>query len=184
MAPATPAVAVLWQEQVALPPIAAEPLPSRVHTVVVGAGYAGLAAARTLARAGRTVLVLEKGSLGWGAHARNGGMAIPELKHGPATLLRRYGELGGRLHAEVNEAFDDAGRHPGDTRQLSAGQGLGGGLQHFQAGRCRAFERDPGGGPKAAFRFGLRCAQAPQGNGQGLSRHIHSVAGGPLHELQ
>ena len=106
MAPATPADAVLWQEQVALPPIAAEPLPSRVHTVVVGAGYAGLAAARTLARAGRTVLVLEKGSLGWGAHARNGGMAIPELKHGPATLLRRYGELGGRLHAEVNEAFD------------------------------------------------------------------------------
>ncbi len=101
-----PSDAVLWQEQVELPEIEARPLPDRVHTVVVGAGYAGLAAARTLARAGRSVLVLEKGPLGWGAHARNGGMAIPELKAGPATLRARYGELGGRLHAEVNEAFD------------------------------------------------------------------------------
>lgn len=101
-----PADSVLWQEQVELPALASPPLPSRVHTVVVGAGYAGLAAARTLARAGRSVLVLEKETLGWGAHARNGGMAIPELKYGPATLRERYGALGARLHAEVNEAFD------------------------------------------------------------------------------
>ncbi|MBX3286493.1 MAG: FAD-binding oxidoreductase, partial [Actinobacteria bacterium] len=101
-----PADAVLWQEQVTWPDVASRPLPDRVHTVVVGAGYAGLAAARTLARAGRSVLVVEKGQLGWGAHSRNGGMAIPELKAGPATLVRRYGELGRRMHAEVNEAFD------------------------------------------------------------------------------
>ncbi|WP_254126954.1 FAD-binding oxidoreductase [Aquihabitans sp. G128] len=74
--------------------------------MVVGAGFAGLAAARTLARAGRDVLVLEKDELGTGAHSRNGGMAIPELKAGPATLQRTYGELGLRLHQEVNEAFD------------------------------------------------------------------------------
>lgn len=102
-----PADAVLWQEQVALPDRPAPgPLPGRVDAVVVGAGYAGLAAARTLARAGRDVLVLEKERLGWGAHARNGGMAIPELKAGPATLERTYGELGVRMHQEVNEAFD------------------------------------------------------------------------------
>lgn len=97
---------MLWQEQVAAPVPSTGPLPSRVDTVVVGAGYAGLAAARTLARAGRAVLVLEKGVLGTGAHSRNGGMAIPELKAGPATLQRRYGELGLRMHREVHEAFD------------------------------------------------------------------------------
>ena len=105
--PAFPADAVLWQEQAELPTLPQSgPLPTRVDTVVVGAGYAGLAAARTLARAGRDVLVLERHALGWGAHSRNGGMAIPELKAGPASLHKRFGELGLRLHHEVNEAFD------------------------------------------------------------------------------
>lgn len=102
-----PADAVLWQEQVAEPVVPHRgPLPTRVDTVVVGAGYAGLAAARTLARGGQSVLVLEKDRLGSGAHARNGGMAIPELKAGPSALRRSHGELGARMHREVNEAFD------------------------------------------------------------------------------
>jgi glycine/D-amino acid oxidase-like deaminating enzyme len=73
---------------------------------VIGAWYAGLSAARVLAAAGRSVTVLEKERLGWGAHARNGGMVIPELKSGPRTLRTRYGELGERMYREVNEAFD------------------------------------------------------------------------------
>ncbi|HEX2578394.1 MAG TPA: FAD-binding oxidoreductase [Aquihabitans sp.] len=102
-----PADAVLWQEQVPLPPLPeVGPLPGRVHTVVVGGGYAGLAAARTIAGAGHEVVVLEKEAFGTGAHTRNGGMAIPELKAGPATLERTHGELGLRMHREVNEAFD------------------------------------------------------------------------------
>ncbi len=104
---AAPRDAVLWQEQAVHPTLPVRgPLPGRVHTVVVGGGYAGMAAARTLARAGADVLVLEKEALGTGAHTRNGGMAIPELKAGPGTLLDTYGPLGLRMYAEVNEAFD------------------------------------------------------------------------------
>ena len=103
-----PADSVLWQEQVDIPALGDDltSLPPRVDTVVVGGGYAGMAASRTLARAGRDVLVLEKERLGWGAHTRNGGMVIPELKAGPATLQASYGELGVRMYREVNQAFD------------------------------------------------------------------------------
>ncbi len=114
MGPVTnPADSVLWREQVDLTPMldaleAARParIGGRFDAVIVGAGYAGLAAATALALAGRKVLVLEKSELGAGAHARNGGMVIPELKAGPATLIERYGQLGRRMYQEVNEAFD------------------------------------------------------------------------------
>jgi glycine/D-amino acid oxidase-like deaminating enzyme len=104
--------AVLWHETAAgtLPPLAPRPLPARADVVVVGAGYAGLSAARELAARGRSVVVLERDALGVGASTRNGGMAIPELKAGPLTLERRYGELGRRMHAEVDEAFDELER--------------------------------------------------------------------------
>jgi glycine/D-amino acid oxidase-like deaminating enzyme len=100
---------VLWQQQVNLDDVPRGDAPNgavRADAVVIGAGYAGLSAATALARAGRDVLVLEKEALGLGAHARNGGMSIPELKAGPSKLERSYGVLGRRMHREVNEAFD------------------------------------------------------------------------------
>ncbi|MBV9953047.1 MAG: FAD-binding oxidoreductase [Acidimicrobiia bacterium] len=97
---------VLWIEQVDPPAVDDGPPARDADVVVVGAGYAGLSAARVLATAGRSVTVLEKERLGWGAHARNGGMVIPELKSGPRTLRTRYGELGERMYREVNDAFD------------------------------------------------------------------------------
>lgn len=105
---APPADAVLWQQQATVPtlPVPEPGADRRIDVAVVGGGYAGLSAARVLAAAGRRVTVFEKAELGWGAHARNGGMAIPELKASPATLVRTYGELGRRMHHEVNEAFD------------------------------------------------------------------------------
>jgi len=106
VSPSTATEHVLWQDQADPPRLDRRPLPGHADVVVVGGGFAGMAAARTLAAAGRDVVVLEKERLGWGAHARNGGMVIPELKSGPATLERKLGPLGTRLHHEVNEAFD------------------------------------------------------------------------------
>ena len=45
----------------------------RADTVVVGAGIAGCAAARLLAEAGESVLVVDRGAIGAGASGRNGG---------------------------------------------------------------------------------------------------------------
>lgn len=99
--------ACLWQEQVEQAPLPVTEVPSRADVVVVGAGYCGLSAARTAAQAGADVVVLDKEVLGTGASASNGGMVIPELKASPAVLERKYGDLGRRMFAEVDEAFDD-----------------------------------------------------------------------------
>ena len=100
------AESVLWQTQADPPVIERHDLPSQADVAVVGAGYCGLSAARVLARAGRSVVVVEHDRLGWGASTRNGGMVIPELKAGPAGLTARYGPVGRRMYDEVNEAFD------------------------------------------------------------------------------
>ena len=97
---------VLWQEAATPHPVATSGLPDAVDAVVVGGGYAGLSATAELSRRGRSVALLDAHDLGWGASTRNGGMVLPELKAGPRTLERRHGELGLRLHQEVEDAFD------------------------------------------------------------------------------
>jgi glycine/D-amino acid oxidase-like deaminating enzyme len=68
-----------------------EPLPERVDVAIIGAGYTGLSAARTLAKKGARVAVLEAKSIGWGASSRNGGMVLTGLKLGMKRIQRRYG---------------------------------------------------------------------------------------------
>ena len=94
-----------------LPDRTGRDLPESVDTVVVGGGYTGLAAARTLARGGASVAVLEARTLGWGASTRNGGIAHPGYKWGPASLVKRYGpELARQLFQDSVEATEFLGR--------------------------------------------------------------------------
>lgn len=60
--------------------------------VVIGGGCTGLAAARRAALAGRSVILLEGGAIGWGASGRNGGQMIPGLRMRATDLVRNYGK--------------------------------------------------------------------------------------------
>jgi glycine/D-amino acid oxidase-like deaminating enzyme len=97
----------LWHAGVAHPAELEDPgpLPRAADVVVVGAGYCGTVAGAELARRGRSALVLDADRIGVGASTRNGGMVIPELKHGPRWLTGKYGALGGELIDAVFDAF-------------------------------------------------------------------------------
>ena len=71
-------------------------LPDQVDVAVIGSGFTGLHAARTLALNGVNVVVLEQETIGWGASSRNGGMLNPGLKEAAPALFRRYGAARGR----------------------------------------------------------------------------------------
>ena len=89
----------------ALPDRGGRDLSDTADAVVIGGGYTGIAAARQLAGQGAKTVVLEANSLGWGASTRNGGIAHPGFKWGPATLVKRYGaELARAMYAESVEA--------------------------------------------------------------------------------
>jgi glycine/D-amino acid oxidase-like deaminating enzyme len=67
------------------------PIPSKADVAIIGGGYTGLSAARTLAKQGLNVVVLEAETIGWGASSRNGGMTLTGLKTGMHTVIKRYG---------------------------------------------------------------------------------------------
>jgi glycine/D-amino acid oxidase-like deaminating enzyme len=90
---------VYWTEDCPRPPdLPVSPLPETVDVAIIGGGYTGLNAALALRKAGASVAILEKESIGWGASSRNGGMALTGLKESMPVIFRRYG-------AEMGRAF-------------------------------------------------------------------------------
>ncbi len=83
---------IYWHTTVQMPDdLNLAPLPEKIDVAVVGGGYTGLSAARTLAKQGIRVAVLEANSIGWGASSRNGGMVLTGLKLGMQTVMKQYG---------------------------------------------------------------------------------------------
>src|SRR5437660_10942806 len=83
------------------------PLPEVVDVAVMGAGFTGLSAARTLAKRGAKVAVLESEAIGWGASSRNGGMVLTGMKLGVNQLISMYGrERTRRMYAASLASID------------------------------------------------------------------------------
>jgi len=96
-----------WLTTADFPKTEARPLPDRVEVAVIGAGYTGLSAARTLAKRGAKVAVLESETIGWGASSRNGGMVLTGMKLGVNQLISMYGrELTRRMYAASLATID------------------------------------------------------------------------------
>ncbi|MBR0658652.1 FAD-dependent oxidoreductase [Neoroseomonas oryzicola] len=105
LAPDFAATPYWWR---AAPPPEAMPgtLPKASDVVVVGGGYAGLSATLTIARAGRSVCVLDANSPGWGASTRSVGMIGGRLRQGYAALAATLGDAGAiDLMCEARDAY-------------------------------------------------------------------------------
>jgi len=81
-----------WWE--AAPLTDAEPteIPARADVGIVGAGFAGLSAALTLVRAGRSVVVFDSQRAGEGASSRNGGICSGNIKMPFGQMIKTMGK--------------------------------------------------------------------------------------------
>ncbi|MFI4891485.1 MAG: NAD(P)/FAD-dependent oxidoreductase [Steroidobacterales bacterium] len=107
-----------WSDGVALPVSSRRDLPPAVDALIVGAGYTGLSAARELARAGRSTLVLDAAPLGGGCSGRNGGQVAYSIKPTLAELSSRHGK---RIAAGICAEGQQALAH---LRSLALDEGL------------------------------------------------------------
>src|SRR5215472_18004023 len=97
----------LWWETAPRERDSGATLPRSADIVIIGAGYTGLSCALALARAGRSVTVIDSGPPGFGASSRSGGMVGHGHRLSYAKLEARYGTPKARaILREGVAAFD------------------------------------------------------------------------------
>lgn len=96
-----------WWEDAPVQPLPETQLERQVDVAIIGAGYAGLSAGLTLARAGRSVALFDRQHPGEGASSRNGGMTSGNIRLDHATLQRRFGK-DARLLLRQRESWQDS----------------------------------------------------------------------------
>lgn len=105
------ATASLWNATAAPSPArpfsAVQPIDDPVDVLVVGAGIVGLTTALLLARAGRSVLVLEARGVGTGVTGSTTGKVTAAHGLRYAALRRTVGREGARTYAQANQAAVD-----------------------------------------------------------------------------
>ena len=83
------------------------PVEGRFDVVVIGGGFTGLSAARSLAKAGTSVALLEAQHVGFGGSGRNGGHLNNGLAHGYAAAKAELGEaMAKRLYWTLDASVD------------------------------------------------------------------------------
>src|SRR5713226_7532489 len=102
-----------WLETVTTPPAqSARDLPDSIDVVVVGGGFCGLSAARTLAKRGVKVAVLEADTFGWGARRPHLWHRSPLPREQVAGHQRHHAH-----HQRRNDDVEQPGAAPGDTER-------------------------------------------------------------------
>jgi glycine/D-amino acid oxidase-like deaminating enzyme len=80
----------------------------KCDVVIIGAGYTGLSAGLTLARAGRSVQIFDRQRPGEGASTRNGGIASGNLRPSYRKMVAKFGEARAKaIQAEAKAARED-----------------------------------------------------------------------------
>ena len=136
----TQSICYWWQER---PPTPAPPATWQDHAevLIVGCGFTGLSAALILARAGKQVVILEKGLIGEGASTRNGGITSGNIRLSSDQLKRRFGaEKAQQFSDEAVLARADLARFIADEKIQCDFQPVGrvvGLTGHFSADRIK-----------------------------------------------
>lgn len=121
-----------WWPEETLPLKNSHPLPKSTDFLIVGAGHTGLSAARTVAKRGVSVCVLDQNAPGSGASSRNGGMVGGGHRQGLQKLEKLFGRP--IAVAMLREAHKDSGTF---LKQLLQEEALA--CDYTACGRFRGF---------------------------------------------